>query len=72
MFKAIESFAEVPLGVSVNALDVEISGSGNSTQGSISSHMQTRDDLNYHRGCTWRVLKGTKERNPILAPDGTA
>ena len=32
---------------SVSALIVEIPGDGNSTQGSMPSHMHTRDDLNY-------------------------
>src|SRR5215470_12913264 len=43
-------------GASVSALLVEIPGDGNSTQGSMPSHMHTRDDLNYSRGYTWWIL----------------
>lgn len=59
-------------GASVSALLVEIPGDGNSTQGSMPSHMQTRDDLNYHRGYMWWVLSEAKKRNPDLSLDGTA
>lgn len=59
-------------GASVSALLVEIPGDGNSTQGSMPSHMHTRDDLNYHRGYTWWVLKEAKKRNPRLSLDATA
>ena len=34
-------------GASVSALMVEIPGDGNSTQGSMPSHMRTREDLDY-------------------------
>ena len=37
-------------GASISALLVEIPGDGNSTQGSMPSHMHSRDDLNYRRG----------------------
>lgn len=40
-------------GASVSALLVEIPGDGNATQGSMPSHMHTRDDLNYTRGYMW-------------------
>lgn len=59
-------------GASVSALLVEIPGDGNSTQGSMPSHMHTRDDLDYTRGYTWWVMKEAKRRNPALALDGTA
>ncbi|MDC7682115.1 hypothetical protein PQU92_02440 [Asticcacaulis sp. BYS171W] len=59
-------------GASVSALLVEIPGDGNSTQGSMLSHMHTREDLNYQRGYTWWVLKEAKKRNPKLSLDGTA
>jgi galactosylceramidase len=59
-------------GASVSALLVEIPGDGNSTQGSMPSHMHARDDLNYHRGYTWWVLREAKKRNPNLTLDGTA
>ncbi|WP_081724705.1 family 16 glycoside hydrolase [Asticcacaulis sp. YBE204] len=59
-------------GASVSALLVEIPGDGNSTQGSMLSHMHTRDDLNYGRGYMWWILKEAKKRNPKLSLDGTA
>ena len=59
-------------GASVSALLVEIPGDGNSTQGSMPSHMHTRDDLNYQRGYTWWILREAKRRNPNLTLDGTA
>jgi galactosylceramidase len=59
-------------GASVSALFVEIPGDGNSTQGSMPSHMHTRDDLNYFRGYTWWVLQEAKKRNPQITLDGTA
>ena len=59
-------------GASVSALLVEIPGDGNATQGSMPSHMHTRDDLNYHRGYTWWILREAKRRNPNLTLDGAA
>ncbi|HEX6624967.1 MAG TPA: hypothetical protein VF064_14755, partial [Pyrinomonadaceae bacterium] len=59
-------------GASVSALLVEIPGDGNSTQGSMPSHMHTRHDLDYTRGYTWWVLREAKKRNPNLTLDGTA
>jgi galactosylceramidase len=59
-------------GASVSALLVEIPGDGNSTQGSMPSHMRTREDLNYYRGYTWWFLREAKKRNPNLHLDGTA
>ncbi|MDL2309570.1 hypothetical protein LJC39_00375 [Parabacteroides sp. OttesenSCG-928-B22] len=59
-------------GASVSALFVEIPGDGNSTQGSMPSHMHTRDDLNYSRGYTWWILREAQKRNPNLTLDGTA
>lgn len=44
-------------GASVSALLVEIPGDGNSIQGSMPSHMHTREDLNYSRGYTWWILR---------------
>jgi galactosylceramidase len=58
-------------GASVSALLVEIPGDGNSTQGSMPSHMHTRDDLDYSRGYMWWVLQEAKKRNPKLSLDGT-
>lgn len=59
-------------GASISALLVEIPGDGNSTQGSMPSHMRTRDDLDYSRGYTWWLLSEAAKRNPDLSLDGTA
>ncbi|MBB5349892.1 galactosylceramidase [Haloferula luteola] len=59
-------------GASVSALMVEIPGDGNSTQGSMPSHMHTRDDLDYTRGYTWWILREVKQRNPQITLDGAA
>ena len=59
-------------GASVSTLLVEVPGDGNSTQGSMPSHMHTRDDLNYHRGYTWWVMQEAQRRNPRLTLDGAA
>ncbi len=59
-------------GASVSALLVEIPGDGNSTQGSMPSHMHSRDDLDYQRGYTWWILREAKRRNPALTLDATA
>lgn len=59
-------------GASVSALLVEIPGDGNSTQGSMPSHMHTRDDLDHTRGYTWWILREAKKRNPDLSLDGAA
>ncbi|PVM84030.1 galactosylceramidase [Caulobacter radicis] len=59
-------------GASVSALLAEIPGDGNSTQGSMPSHMHTREDLSYERGYIWWVLQEAKKRNPALSLDATA
>jgi galactosylceramidase len=59
-------------GASVSTLLVEIPGDGNSTQGSMPSHMHTRNDLDYSRGYTWWILQEAKRRNPDLTLDATA
>jgi galactosylceramidase len=59
-------------GASVSALLVEIPGDGNSTQGSMPSHMHARDDLNFQRGYIWWMLREAKKRNPNMTLDGTA
>jgi galactosylceramidase len=58
-------------GASVSTLYVEIPGDGNSTQGSMPSHMHARGDRNYDRGYTWWVMTEARKRNPALALDGT-
>jgi galactosylceramidase len=59
-------------GASVSALLVEIPGDGNATQGSMPSHMHTRDDLEYSRGYTWWILREARKRNPNLSLDAVA
>ena len=59
-------------GASVSALLVEIPGDGNSTQGSMPSHMHTRNDLDYSRGYMWWILQEAKKRNPSITLDGAA
>jgi galactosylceramidase len=59
-------------GASVSSLLVEIPGDGNATQGSMPSHMHTRDDLNYSRGYMWWIMREAKLRNPKLVLDGAA
>ena len=59
-------------GASVSTMLVEIPGDGNATQGSMPSHMHTRDDLNGERGYTWWILAEAAARNPEIALDATA
>jgi galactosylceramidase len=59
-------------GASVSALYVEVPGDGNATQGSMPSHMHTRDDLNAWRGYMWWEMTEAKKRNPALTLDGAA
>jgi galactosylceramidase len=59
-------------GASVSALYVEVPGDGNSTQGSMPSHMHTRDDVNDWRGYMWWEMAEAKRRNPALTLDGAA
>jgi galactosylceramidase len=59
-------------GASISALYVEIPGDGNATQGSMPSHMHTRDDLNYSRGYLWWEMVEARKRNPHLSLDGAA
>jgi galactosylceramidase len=63
---------QMHFGASVSVLLVEIPGDGNATQGSMPSHMHTRDDLNYSRGYMWWILQQAKKRNPELSLDGAA
>ncbi|MDN3241226.1 hypothetical protein [Glycomyces tritici] len=59
-------------GASVSAMLVEVPGDGNSTQGSMPSHMHTPDDLGTHRGYTWWVMREAKRRNLNLSLDAVA
>ena len=59
-------------GASMSVLLVEVPGDGNATQGSESSHMHTRDDLNYSRGYEWWLMREAKQRNADVALDACA
>lgn len=59
-------------GASISALLVEVPGDGNSTQGSMPSHMHARGDLNYDRGYIWWILREAQRRNPDLTLDAAA
>lgn len=59
-------------GASVSAMYIEVPGDGNSTQGSMPSHMHDRSETNYRRGYTWWVMREAKRRNPALTLDATA
>jgi len=59
-------------GASVSALYVEIPGDGNSTQGSMPSHMHSRNETNYRRGYSWWVMQEARRRNPRLTLDAAA
>jgi len=59
-------------GASVNVLLVEVPGDGNSTQGSMPSHMHVRGEANYQRGYIWWVMTEARRRNPHLSLDGAA
>ena len=59
-------------GASISALLVEVPGDGNSTQGSESSHMHTRNDENYSRGYEWWLMSEARKRNPSIMLDANA
>jgi hypothetical protein len=59
-------------GASMSALLVEVPGDGNATQGSESSHMHTKGDLNFSRGYEWWLMSEAKKRNPALTLDACA
>jgi galactosylceramidase len=59
-------------GASMSALLVEVPGDGNATQGSESSHMHSKNDLNYQRGYEWWLMREAKKRNPDLTLDACA
>src|SRR3954465_12741625 len=59
-------------GASVNVLYVEVPGDGNSTQGSMPSHMHVRGDVDYARGYIWWVMTEARRRSPRLSLDGAA
>lgn len=59
-------------GASVSTILVEVSGDGNSTQGSMPSHAHERNDANFMRGYMWWVMQEAKCRNAGLSLDATA
>jgi len=59
-------------GASISALLVEVPGDGNSTQGSESSHMHSRNDENYSRGYEWWLMSEARKRNPSILLDANA
>jgi len=50
-------------------LKVEIGGEINSTCGTEPTHQRTRDDLNFHRGYEWWLMKEAKKRRPDILLD---
>jgi galactosylceramidase len=53
-------------GASLHLLKVEIGGDSQSTDGTESSHMHSKDDLNYKRGYEWWLMSEAKKRNPNI------
>ena len=53
-------------GASLQIIKVEIGGDSQSTDGTETSHMHSKDDLDYHRGYEWKILAAAKERNPNI------
>lgn len=59
-------------GASISALLVEVPGDGNSTQGTESSHMHSRNIENYSRGYEWWLMSEARKRNPSIILDANA
>jgi galactosylceramidase len=57
-------------GASIHILKVEIPGDAQSTDGSESSHMHTREDLSCTRGYETWLLREAKRRNPSIITYG--
>lgn len=57
-------------GASLHMLKVEIGGDSQSTDGTETSHMHSKDDLDYTRGYEWWLLKEAKKRNPNIKTYG--
>ena len=53
-------------GANLQVLKVEIGGDAQSTDGTETSHMHTRDDLDCTRGYEWWLMKEAKKRNPEI------
>ena len=53
-------------GASFQILKVEIGGDSQSTDGTESSHMHSRDKINYDSGYEWWLIKEAKSRNPDI------
>ena len=47
-------------GASLHMLKVEIGGDSQSTDGTESSHMHSKDDVNFERGYEWKILVEAK------------
>jgi hypothetical protein len=60
------------LGASLHILKVEIGGDAESTEGTEASHMHSADDLNFHRGYEWWLMREAKRRNPDIKLYGLA
>jgi galactosylceramidase len=56
-------------GASLPHFKVEIGGEVNSTCGTEPSHQRTRDDLDFHRGYEWWLMKEAKARRPDILLD---
>ena len=53
-------------GASLQILKVEIGGDSQSTDGTETSHMHSKDDLDVTRGYEWWLMKEAKARNPKI------
>ncbi|KAJ9439143.1 putative galactocerebrosidase, partial [Diplonema papillatum] len=53
-------------GASLHMLKVEIGGDSQSTDGTETSHMHTKDDLDLTRGYEWWLMVEAKKRNPDI------
>ncbi|KAJ9449391.1 putative galactocerebrosidase [Diplonema papillatum] len=53
-------------GASLHILKVEIGGDSQSTDGTESSHMHSKDDLDLTRGYEWWLMTEAKKRNPDI------
>lgn len=59
-------------GASLQILQVEIGGGGQSTEGTEHSHMYNETEENYERGYEWWLMQERKKRNPNIQLYGLA
>ena len=59
-------------GASLQVVKVEIGGDSQSTDGTETSHMHSKDDVNFERGYEWKILVEAKKRNPNIKTYGLA